>query len=321
VVTTNVFGRRENDNIKQILLEPFIGKDFSPNKLKSFASAGLVPNDDIPEAVLDWEDDWYGLRNFGITAVHLRLCMGYDSVRVNEGLLGKLPRVKQKEWQTKLLEETPQTFMDYVRVNEALRADLAETLQKWVPNGSTNRGNRQTLSKVAVLFGAYTSEPYFVEKLQRNIYNSNGDAHNSFLSDFYALDQKRGLFEGLRHGKLAQFFAGKKSAENLAVMYDRFSPSDRRSVDQLINDTIGNLQVPYSTLFIAEGYTPQREWLGSHAKRLAKTLKHNVAVMIHDGVEDKHILSVYPEVRRSLPAIKASYTRGSYDKMIAEQKK
>lgn len=306
----NVFGRREEDENKMLYLNPFTVDDY-----QSLKEAGIISGDNVPAEVLQWKDNYDGLRNYGLTAIALRLLFGQDATAVNERLLKKLSRDGQRRWEDKLGTRPPQTSVDFLQVNEAIRYQVMQEIQKGVirPTVPREKINRKTLSRAAILLDAMTSQPYFVSHQERYLYGTSNGTVNVFYSDFFALDQHTELHKPVAKGILSPFLRGSHRVQNLVSAYHRLSDHDRGKVDQHIRQAVDKLRIPYSTMFISEQTTPRRFWVGdAPTVEVPAETKRYIAGLLGDGLADQYILRTFPEAQRSLPAIKAAFSRGAY---------
>ncbi len=312
VLGMNLFGKRESDSEKMLYLEPFrkLG-------LNSFKQAEIPCADEVPERVWDWKRDFNGLRNYGLTALMMRMLRGNDAVQVSLSLMNKLPRDKRREFQQKLQDKPPKNYMDKLQVNEDMTCQLMKTLREEGPPIDGTPPNREPLSQLAAAYAAYTSRPYFVGELQRRIYFAEKST-NVFYSDFMALDQKRDSFEELELGMLKNFTLWRATAESLYLTYDKLSESEQSELDQQIGEVVGQLRDHYSRLFLSSEKVPRRRWIGNPAKvRLEKAVKQDIAGMIAEGKTNEEILLTYPEAERSLAGIKSAYSKGAYKDVVS----
>lgn len=305
----NVFGRREEDENKMLYLNPFTVDEY-----QSLKEAGMVSGDNVPAEVLQWENNYDGLRNYGLTGIALRLLFGQDATAVNERLLKKLSRDSQRRWEDKLGTRPPQTSVDFLQVNEAIRYEVMQEIQKGVvPALPREKINRKTLSRAAILLDAITSQPYFVSHQERYLYGTSNGTVNVFYSDFFALDQHTELHKQMAKGILSPFLRGSHRVQNLVSAYHRLSDQERGKVDQHLRQSVEKLRIPYSTLFISEQTTPRRFWVGdAPTVEVPTETKRYIAGLLDDGLADQSILRIFPEAQRSLPAIKAAFSRGAY---------
>lgn len=312
----NVFGRREEDENKMLYLNPFTVDDY-----QSLKEAGMVSGDNVPAEVLQWENNYDGLRNYGLTGIALRLLFGQDATAVNERLLKKLSRDSQRRWEDQLATRPPQTSVDFLPVNEAIRYEVMQEIQKGViqPTVPHEKINRKTLSRAAILLDAMTSQPYFVSHQERYLYGTSNGTVNVFYSDFFALDQHTELHQQMAKGILSPFLRGSHRVQNLVSAYHRLSDQERGKVDQHLRQSVEKLRIPYSTLFISEQTTPRRFWVGdAPTVEVPTETKRYIAGLLDDGLADQYILRTFPEAQRSLPAIKAAHRRGAYAHTIQQ---
>ena len=303
ILGVNLFGNRENPEIVE-LYEQVCNDRLD---LPSFREAGLVASDNIHDQVTGKRTK-HALRNYGITGVHLRLFFGYDAVQVNSQMLNKLPKDQRQAYMTQLARSPPKTSSEILQFNETIRPNLMETLQHGGPAQEDGRAaNRTDLANLAIILGAVTSRPYFVDRAVRVMYDSSPESNSSnlFYSDFYALNQHREIFSGALTGPLEQFLTTDQKAENFVRSYDKSPERMQREMNMAINHVISALKVPYSTLFMAEHTVPYRGWVGTPGgKAPTKTEMRDIRDRIACGETDRAILNMYPGAHHSLRNIR-----------------
>lgn len=292
VLGINLLAKREKQETQLLYLEPYFEE-----KLEFLQRQHLNSSDRVPIPVLATAHNLNGVRDYGITAILLKMFMGKDSVQVNRSLLEMLPGNERKAWLKYLSERPPSRYHDFLRTNEELRNYLDITI------------NEPTLKKLAVVVGLAHSQPYFVEGMRRVAY-VNAHGNNHYYSDFFALDQHKELFQMLNHSRLEKLAQGKQKMVNFEFQYHHLPPREQKRLGWGLSQAADALGVAYAEFFVSERI-PEREQLSGEVKTADH--REEIVGMLRNGAPDSHIIAKYALSKRNLAAYKANLTRGSYD--------
>ncbi|MAG60191.1 hypothetical protein CL619_00240 [archaeon] len=244
VLGLNLFDRRESEERKMLYLEPFLEQG-----MPGYHSAGVNPARDIlPPTITASQRDMNGIRDYGITAVVLKLLLGKDATRINQRMLQHLPWKERESWKAYIASEAPKRYVDFIRINDELREYLqVETGSQCVD---------PMLMKLAVLSSLEASRPYFVTKQFRSQYLTEAK-NNGFYSDFFALDTRREDFRVLDHRLLTRFARGQEDLCNLSRKWKRTNSRTRKRISHQIRGGYDDLMLAYDGFFVGE-HIPER---------------------------------------------------------------
>ncbi len=295
VLGINLFGNRESIEQQMLYLEPYFEED-----LASLLEAGAIASDSIPKEVSETGRNLNGVRDYGITAIALKMFMGKDAVNVNRVLMQMLPRQERERWTRYIGENPPKSYMDFLRLNEELRTYLETTFK-----------DEKELAKLVLVAGACFSQPYFPKAMERLAY-ATASGNNRFFSDFYALEQRNSLYECLDKPFLRRFTSGKLAQVNFLKEYRALPKHKQKKVERDIQRTYQEIALAYEVFFVSDA-VPQRVDLTSGRSIHERNAVPPIVEMLKDNVPDEIILGVFPQLSRNrLAGYKAALTRGIY---------
>ncbi|MEK6845467.1 MAG: hypothetical protein AABY26_01805, partial [Nanoarchaeota archaeon] len=116
ILGINLLAKREKTQEQMLYLEPYFEE-----KMEFLQKQHLTAGDKVPLPVLSTTHNLNGVRDYGITAILLKMFMGKDAVKVNRSLLEMLPSNERKAWLSYLAEKSPSCYHDFLQINEELR--------------------------------------------------------------------------------------------------------------------------------------------------------------------------------------------------------
>lgn len=319
VLGINLFGKRETIDQQLLYLEPRIQGELNlngPNGDGVENEKGTVrPGKDNPKINAS-ERTINDVRDYGITALMLKMFMGRDTGMVNRKLLNALDKKERQHWENYLKNNLPKRYIDFIKTNDEIRFFL-----------ESNLGNAGQLRKLALILQAAESRPYFISGISRMKYKTE-HGNNIFFSDFFALHQRRDLFALLDSPVIKRYAYGKQKLVNFLTKYGSLKRRERSDLNHLIRESYEEIANGYDSFFISE-QTPERinvnvrvkAGKSGKASKRKKTRKRRVRAntkdvgpsvfrMLDEGKSDEEIFQVLPELTKmKLAGHKAHRTR------------
>jgi hypothetical protein len=302
VMGINLFGNREAIEQQLLYLEPYFGEE----SLETLARAG-IKTDKVPAPALETTRNLNGIRDYGITAITLKMLMGKDAVQTNRTLLNMLPRAKKKNWEAYIKGNPPQGYMDFLKLNEQLRSELEQTL------GDGREAQRGEVHKLAFVAGVASSKPYFVTAMDRTRYTTES-GNNTFFSDFYAVDQRTRLFDCLGQPYLRKFLGGRQAQKNFLHQLGKLPKNKRGAFLRDIRQAYNSVAAAYQNFFVSDEIPARVNLTTGSGVDYCSGTSEDVGIQVRDlldvGMSDDDILDALPDLeRKSLPGYKAARTR------------
>ena len=243
VLGLNVFGSRECAERQMLYVEPFIEVD-----LESLVGSGSASRDVLPPEITKTSRDLNGFRDYGITALVLKMLMGHDATSINKQTLSLLPREEKEAWKKYIGDNSPKTYKDFITLNDSLRSYVSSTLDSTIPE----------IAKLAFIISIASAEAYFPQSMERICYKTQGN--NRFFSDFYALDQRSDLFDVLANPKVKTVVNGSQKFENFVQKYSTSMDQRRkRRIKHQIEVSSMHLLGEYSGFFVSDAIPKRRD--------------------------------------------------------------
>ncbi len=236
VLGLNVFGSREKDEKQMLYLEPFIETD-----LEALVGSGSATRDVLPPEIAETSRDLNGFRDYGITALVLKMLMGHDATSINTSTLSLLARNEKEAWKQYIGDNPPVAYKDFIKLNDSLRSYVLSSLDTQPPE----------IAKLAFILSVAAAKAYFTQGMERVCYKTQGN--NRFFSDFYALDQRPDLFEVLEMPSVRTVANGSQKFENFVRKYTGSMEQKRkRRIKHEIEVASMHLATEYSGFFVSD---------------------------------------------------------------------
>ncbi|MEK6846277.1 MAG: hypothetical protein AABY26_05935, partial [Nanoarchaeota archaeon] len=172
--------------------------------------------------------------------------------------------------------------------------------------------DHSALKTLAVVVGLAHSPPYFVEGMGRVSY-LNAHGNNHYYSDFYALNQRRELFDVLKHSRLEKLARGKQKMVNFEQQYAQLPLPEQKRLRWELSKAADALGIAYAEFFVSERI-PMRELLRGEAIPFGEEHREEVIKLLQQGRPNHLILQKYSGLGKgNLAGYKANLTRGNYN--------
>ena len=240
--------------------------------------------DEIPDQVLD-KKNLNGHRDYGITSIVLKMLMGRDSCTINGALLNSLPKTEREKMVHELEKNPPQNFIEYIKANDQLMANLENVLKE------ENINKYLSLALIAC-----HSRPYFVGDMKRISYKTKDNNVNHFFSDFYALEQRRDLCESLNEEPvLSQFVSGQQNVSWLASVYQQMNPKKRNRLNRIVRYVGERINPEYISFIIYNKTIPNRQKIPKTSQKQSLTIDEAFE-LFNRGYSSKEVCAMYPRI-------------------------
>ena len=213
------------------------------------------------------------------------MLMGRDSCTINGALLNSLPKTEREKMVHELEKNPPQNFIEYIKANDQLMANLENVLKE------ENINKYLSLALIAC-----HSRPYFVGDMKRISYKTKDNNVNHFFSDFYALEQRRDLCESLNEEPvLSQFVSGQQNVSWLASVYQQMNPKKRNRLNRIVRYVGERINPEYISFIIYNKTIPNRQKIPKTSQKQSLTIDEAFE-LFNRGYSSKEVCAMYPRI-------------------------
>lgn len=281
----NVYGSRETDDEKEIMLNPFFCDDLSDLLDKGERiDAPEMSLKGLPEA-----------RDLGISAIMLAMMSGADTSTINKAFR-MLPSDLRRMWKNHFLKNPCATYKDFLTANYNICTSLCEEVKR-----------RELPEMIVPLIWAMHARPYFPQEIERVSYNS-AHSNNPFLSDFYTLDKRSELYLPIaENAQLSKFASGKTSLDDFSRWYNGLQRNQSVNLSHAIKMAGTEINDLYQMMLNAHPL-PNRKSLDRDSEEPID--KQRVYDYFEEGLDISDIMRRHPNwAKGSLCAMKAIHSR------------